>query len=128
MLECNTIKEERELDARVAEAVFGHEIEWDGSNPVIAGKDKRAGNPVPHYCTNIGASFMVALELRRQGHVVDIHLDSSGISLRVCDAQGNELIEHRNIISQFANHMCHAALVAVGAERRLGGDRRKARY
>lgn len=127
MLTCNTVKEERELDARIAESVFGMDTVWEGISVQQSSGDSTP-TPVPPYSTSIGASFTVAMELRRKGFIVDIHMDSSGISVRVSDNEGNIVVEHSNIISKFANYMCHAALVAVGEERRMGEDRRKARY
>jgi len=39
-----------------------------------------------------------------------------------------EVVRFENIITKFAQYMCHAALIAVGEERRKGEDRRRARY
>jgi len=124
----NTYKEERELDARIAEKVMDAQVEWEKNTPYVL-KDGKATfskeNIVPNYCTSIGPAMALALELRRKGFKIDIIMDAKGISITAWDEEGNELIRHENIISKFAWYMCHAALIAVGEERRKGPDRRR---
>lgn len=125
-----THKQERELDARIAEKVMQEKVFWVENKPFIAtNKDGegRGENTVPHYSTNIGAAMQVALQLRRLGFVIDILMDERGTTLTIVTTQGDEVCRFDNIISRFAQYMCHAALVAVGEERRKGEDRRKAR-
>lgn len=124
----NTYKEERELDARIAEKVMNAQISWDKNTPYII-KDGSttfsADNIVPNYCTSIGPAMALAMELRRKGFKIEILMDAKGISITAWDANGNELIQHDNIISKFAWYMCHVALIAVGEERRKSPDRRR---
>lgn len=125
-----THKQERELDARIAEKVMQDKVLWVENKPYVAtNKDGngRSDNQVPHYSTNLGAAMTVALQLRRLGFVIDILMDDRGTTLTVVTAQGEEVCRFENIISRFAQYMCHAALIAVGEERRKGEDRRKAR-
>jgi hypothetical protein len=128
-----THKQERELDARVAEKVMQDKVLWVENKPYLAtskdGKQSagRGENQVPHYSTNLGAAMTVAMQLRRLGFVIDILMDERGTTLTVVTAQGDEVCRFDNIISRFAQYMCHAALIAVGDERRKGEDRRKAR-
>lgn len=124
-----THKQERELDARVAEKVMQEKVIWVENKPFIAtNKDGREGeNSIPHYSTNLGAAMTVAMQLRRLGFVIDILMDERGTTLTVVSTQGDEICRFDNIISRFAQYMCHAALIAVGEERRKGEDRRKAR-
>jgi hypothetical protein len=125
-----THKQERELDARIGEKVMNEKVFWVENKPFIATNrdgEERSENSVPHYCTNLGAAMTVALQLRRLGFVIDILMDERGTTLTVVSAQGDEVCRFENIISRFAQYMCHAALIAVGEERRKGEDRRKAR-
>lgn len=125
-----THKQERELDARIAEKVMQEKVLWVENKPFIATNrdgEGRSENQVPHYSTNLGAAMTVALQLRRLGFVIDILMDDRGTTLTVVTSQGDEVCRFENIISRFAQYMCHAALVAVGEERRKGEDRRKAR-
>lgn len=125
-----THRQERELDARIAERVMQEKVFWIENKPFVAsGKEGegRSENSVPHYCTNLGAAMMVALQLRRLGFVIDILMDERGTTLTVVTAQGDEICRFDNIISRFAHYMCQAALIAVGEERRKGEDRRKVR-
>lgn len=125
-----THKQERELDARIAEKVMQEKVLWVENKPYIATNrdgEGRSENQVPHYSTNLGAAMTVALQLRRLGFVIDILMDDRGTTLTVVTNQGDEVCRFENIISRFAQYMCHAALVAVGEERRKGEDRRKAR-
>ncbi len=52
-------------------------------------------------------------------------MDKSGSSITVFTADGDELIQFENIITKLANYIALVALVAVGAERRKGEDRRR---
>lgn len=124
-----THKQERELDARVAETVMQEKVVWQDNKPFIA-HDREGGtqseNPVPPYCTSVGAAMTVAMQLRRLGFVIHIVMDASGTTLTITHADGGEVAHFDNIISHFAQVMCHAALIAVGEERRKGEDRRRA--
>lgn len=124
-----THKQERELDARIAERVMNEKVFWVENKPFVAAREGegRSETSVPHYSTNLGAAMTVALQLRRLGFVIDILMDERGITLTVVTAQGDEICRFENIISRFAQYMCHAALLAVGEERRKGEDRRKVR-
>jgi hypothetical protein len=55
-------------------------------------------------------------------------MDERGTTLTVMTSAGEEVVRFENIITKFAQYMCHAALIAVGEERRKGEDRRRARY
>lgn len=123
-----THKQERELDARIAEKVMQEKIHWVDNKPYIASNHAAAARPenlVPNYCTSMGAAMMVAMQLRRLGFTIDILMDERGTTLTVMQDSGEEVVRFDNIITKFAQHMCHAALVAVGEERRKGEDRRK---
>ncbi len=125
---CRSHREEREADAKIAEHVMGLRVDWDGSVPYALTEDgerPNADNEIPHYSTNIGAAMTVALQLRRLGYEVTINMDKSGCSITVATADGDELIRFENIITKLANYIALAALVAVGAERRKGDDRRR---
>jgi hypothetical protein len=126
-----THKQERELDARIAEKVMQEKIIWADSKPYTASNHDaaaRSENLVPNYCTSIGAAMTVAMQLRRLGFTIEIVMDERGTTLTVMQASGEEVARFENIITHFAQHMCHAALIAVGEERRKGEDRRKARH
>jgi hypothetical protein len=125
-----THKQERELDARVAEKVMSEKVIWIEHKPFVAGGksgDGHAETSVPHYSTNLGAAMTVALQLRRLGFIIDILMDERGTTLTVVSAQGDEICRFENIISRFAQYMCHAALVAVGQDGRKGEDRKALR-
>ena len=127
----NTYKEERELDARIAEKVLHAKVEWEKNTPYIVKDDQKTltnDNIVPNYCTSIGPAMALAMELRRQGFKIDILMDEQGIAVTAWDKDGNEIMKHENIISKFAWYICHIALIAVGEERRRGPDRRKEAY
>lgn len=129
-MQLNTYKEERELDARVAEKVLGIEVTWQSNTPYRVVKDHdevMEGDEIANYSSNIGSAMQIALELRRQGFVVEIRMDNDGMSIAIWDQDNVELVRHDHIISKFAAYMCHAALVAVGEERRMGADRRAER-
>jgi hypothetical protein len=126
-----THKQERELDARIAEKVMGNTVTWVDNKPYVAtNQDSKPHNEnlVPGYCSNIGAAMTVAMQLRRLNFSIDILMDERGTTLTVMTSAGDEVVRFENIISKFAQYMCHAALVAVGEERRKGEDRRRARY
>lgn len=125
-----THKQERELDARIAEKVMQEKIHWADNKPFLASNHDaaaRPGNLVPNYCTSVGAAMLVAMQLRRLGFIIDILMDERGTTLTVMQDNGEEVVRFDNIIAKFAQYMCHAALIAVGEERRKGEDRRKAR-
>ena len=125
-----THKQERELDARIAEKVMSEKVIWVDNKPYIATNQDGAAhseNAVPKYCTSVGAAMMVAMQIRRLGFTVDILMDERGTTLTVMTNDGEEVVRFENIISRFAQYMCHAALIAIGEERRHGEDRRKAR-
>ena len=125
-----THKQERELDARIAEKVMQEKILWADNKPYVASNHDaaaRSENLVPNYCTSMGAAMMVAMQLRRLGFTIDILMDERGTTLTVMQDSGEEIARFENIITKFAQYMCHAALIAVGEERRKGEDRRKAR-
>ena len=115
-----THKQERELDARVAEKVMHEKVLWIENKRFIVARagDDRAETSVPHYSTHLGAAMTVALQLRRLGFVIDILMDARGITLTLVSAEGDEICRFENIISRFAHYMCHAALLAVGDDRR----------
>ncbi len=122
-----THKQERELDARVAEKVMSEKVVWVEHKPFVASGrngEGRAEASVPHYSTNLGAAMTVALQLRRLGFIIDILMDERGTTLTVVSAQGDEVCRFENIISRFAQYMCHAALLAVGHSGRKGEDRK----
>lgn len=121
-----THRQERELDARVAEKVMRQKVVWTDQRPTIVADGQTPEN-VPHYSTNLGAAMTVALQLRRLGFVIDILLDGRGASITVLDAQGDEVCRFDNIISRFAQHMCQAALIAVGEEKRQPAPRQARR-
>lgn len=124
-----THKQERELDARIAEKVMQEKVVWADNKPFLAHAPDSAQpseQPVPAFCSNVGAAMTVAMQLRRLGFIVHIVMDARGTTLTVMDAEGAELARFDNIISHFAQLMCHAALIAVGEERRKGEDRRRA--
>ncbi len=124
-----THKQERELDARVAEKVMQEKIVWEDNKPFIA-HDRQGGpqseNAVPPYSTSVGAAMTVAMQLRRLGFIIHIVMDGSGTHLKISNTDGGEVARFDNIISHFAQVLCHAALIAVGEERRKGEDRRRA--
>lgn len=125
-----THKQERELDARIAEKVMNEKVIWADNKPYIATNHDAAAhseNVVPNYCTSVGAAMMVAMQLRRLGFTIDILMDERGTTLTVMTNSGEEVVRFENIISRFAQYMCHAALLAAGEERRRGEDRRRAR-
>lgn len=114
-----THKQERELDASVADKVMQEKVLWVENKPFIAASKEGEGpNSVPHYSTNLGAAMTVAMQLRRLGFVIDILMDERGTTLTVVTAQGDKVCRFDNIISRFAQYMCHAALIAVGEDRR----------
>ena len=126
-----THKQERELDERIAEKVMQEKVIWDDNKPYVASNHEggtRSENLVPPYCTSVGAAMTVAMQLRRLGFTIDILMDERGTTLTVMQDSGEEIVRFDNIITKFAHYMCHAALVAVGDERRKGEDRRKARH
>ncbi len=125
-----THQQERALDARVAEKVMQETIIWADNKPYTASNHDaaaRAENLVPNYCTSVGAAMTVAMQLRRLGFSVEIVMDERGTTITVLHNNGEEVARFDNIITHFAQSMCHAALIAVGDERRKGEDRRKAR-
>lgn len=125
-----THKQERELDTRIAEKVMSEKVFWIENKPfVAAGRngEGRSETSVPHYSTNLGAAMTVALQLRRLGFVIDILMDERGTTLTIVSAQGDEICRFENIISRFAQYMCHAALLAVGQAGRKSEDRRNVR-
>lgn len=125
-----THKQERELDARIAEKVMSEKVIWVDNKPYIATHQDGAAhseNAVPKYCTSVGAAMMVAMQIRRLGFTIDILMDERGTTLTVMTNDGEEVVRFENIISRFAQYMCHAALIAIGEERRRGEDRRRAR-
>jgi len=126
-----THKQERELDARIAEKVMGNTAIWVDNKPYVATNQDggvHSENLVPAYCTSIGAAMTVAMQLRRLNFTIDILMDERGTTLTVMTNSGEEVVRFENIITKFAQYMCHAALIAVGEERRKGEDRRRARY
>ena len=70
----------------------------------------------------------IAMQLRRLGFTIEIIMDERGTTLTVMQSNGEEIARFDNIITHFAQYMCHAALIAVGEERRKGEDRRRARH
>jgi len=125
-----THKQERELDARIAEKVMQEKVRWDDNKPYVASNQDtgtRSENLVPNYCTSVGAAMLVAMQLRRLGFIINILMDERGTTLTLMQNNGEEIVRFDNIITKFAQYMCHAALIAVGEERRKGEDRRKAR-
>lgn len=125
-----THKQERELDARIAEKVMQEKVRWTDNKPYMAASPDsgaHAENLVPNYCTSVGAAMLVAMQLRRLGFIINILMDERGTTLTVMQDNGEEVVRFDNIITKFAQYMCHAALIAVGEERRKGEDRRKAR-
>lgn len=126
-MKCRSHREEREADAKIAEHVMGLRVVWKDNVPYGLSAEDELPNPeneVPEYSTNLGAAMTVALQLRRLGYEVSISMDKSGTSIAVFTADGDELIHFENIITKLANYIALAALVAVGAERRKGQDRR----
>ena len=124
-----THKQERELDARIAEKVMNEKVIWVDNKPYIATNHDAAAqseNAVPNYCTSVGAAMTVAMQLRRLGFSIDILMDERGTTLTVLTNSGEEVVCFENIISRLAQYMCHAALIATGEERRRGEDRRRA--
>ena len=125
-----THKQERELDARIAEKVMSEKVIWVDNKPYIATNRDAAAhseNAVPNYCTSVGAAMMVAMQIRRLGFTIDILMDERGTTLTVMTNSGEEVVRFDNIISRLAQYMCHAALIAIGEERRRGEDRRRVR-
>ncbi len=125
-----THKQERELDARIAEKVMNEKVIWADNKPYLATNHDTGAhseNAVPNYCTSVGAAMTVAMQIRRLGFTIDILMDERGTTLTVMTNGGEEVVRFENIISRFAQYMCHAALIAVGEERRRGEDRRRAR-
>ena len=127
-MKCRSHREEREADAKIAEHVMGLRVVWNDNVPYGLADDNEQPSPeneVPQYSTSIGAAMTVAMQLRRLGYEVTINMDKSGSSVGVYTADGDELIHFENIITKLANYIALAALVAVGAERRKGDDRRQ---
>ena len=125
-----THKQERELDARIAEKVMQEKVVWADNKPFVAHSHDntlRSENAVPPYCSSVGAAMTVAMQLRRLGFIIHIIMDERGTTLTVMNKEGVEIAHFDNIISHFAQVMCHAALIAVGEERRRGEDRRSAK-
>ena len=126
-----THKQERELDARIAEKVMQEKIIWSDNKPYKASNHDAAAhseNLVPNYCTSVGAAMTIAMQLRRLSFTIEIIMDERGTTLTVMQSNGEEIARFDNIITHFAQYMCHAALIAVGEERRKGEDRRRARH
>ena len=126
-----THKQERELDARIAEKVMQEKVFWSDNKPYKASNHDAAAhseNLVPNYCTSVGAAMTIAMQLRRLGFTIEIIMDERGTTLTVMQSNGEEIARFDNIITHFAQYMCHAALIAVGEERRKGEDRRRARH
>ncbi len=125
-----THKQERELDARIAEKVMHEKVIWSDNKPYLATNHDAAAhseNTVPNYCTSVGAAMTVAMQLRRIGFTIDILMDERGTTLTIVTNGGEEIVRFENIISRFAQYMCHGALIAIGEERRRGEDRRNTR-
>ncbi len=107
---------------------MGLRVVWDGSVPhalMEDGEQPNADNEISHCSTNLGAAMRVALQLRRPGYEVTITMDKCGSSITVFTADGDELNQFENVITNLANYIALAVLVAVGAERRKGEDRRR---
>lgn len=127
-MQCRSHREEREADAKIAEHVMGLRVVWSDNVPhglADEGEQPSPDNELPQYSTSLGAAMTVALQLRRLGYEVTINMDKSGTSIGIYTPDGDELIHFENIITKLANYIALAALVAVGAERRKGDDRRK---
>lgn len=123
-----THKDERELDARIAEKVMGSRVVWEKNTPyAVSGEAAdRSETAIPHYCTSIGSAMVVAMQLRRLGFTVKLVMDQTGTTLVLRDGSGRQICKFDNIISKLSLFICHAALIAVGDERRRNKDRRRA--
>lgn len=128
-MECRSLQEERQMDARIAQHVMGLRVEWIDQAPYgLTDSDEQAheDNHLPAYSTSLGAAMTVALQLRRLGYEVSLRMNQAGTSIAVSSPEQGELARYDNIITKLAHYICQAALVAVGTERRKGADRREA--
>jgi hypothetical protein len=125
----------RELDALVAEKVFGHKITWEDSQEDDGKDDAYVLNPdgetykwsnfVPHYSTDIAAAFeVVNVVTAGQSLSLQINYDESDGEVRV-EFRGQGVFPdgreeggcHKEVggLKYLPHAICLAALKAVGA-------------
>ena len=73
------MKAGRELDALIAEKVFGLKIEWEhyaaGSRPMVITEDVRGNNMASHYSTQIADAWLVVEKLHSDGIYMSLEND-----------------------------------------------------
>lgn len=71
------MKAGRELDALIAEKVFGLKIEWEhyaaGSRPMVIEEDVRGNKMAPHYSTQIADAWLVVEKMKTNNYCFTLY-------------------------------------------------------